>query len=165
MVVGRAGPTDAAGSAPYFLKMSAGVHAVAQGLVHGLALAVHGPAVGDALLEGSALSQRAYGGEEAGLEPARGTDPDPPGTCRQARSPGPSSWRRSGWSRSRNQPSRVSSSLVKGPLLPQWGQVKPSGRISAAESSYQALEPFSAKSLETAAMVSSVQMGLPQSGQ
>src|SRR5699024_4392359 len=64
-----------------------------------------------------------------------------------------------------NQPSRVSSSLVKGPLLPQWGQVKPWGRISAAERSYQALEPFSAKRALTAAMVSSVQMGLPQSGQ
>ena len=61
-----------------------------------------------------------------------------------------------------NQPSRVSSSLVKPLFFPQWGQVKPSGRISAASNSYQALEPRSAKSLETAAMVSSVQMGLPQ---
>ena len=64
-----------------------------------------------------------------------------------------------------NQPSRVSSSLVKPVLLPQWGQVKPWGRISAASISYQALEPFSPKSLLTAAMVSSLQMGLPQSAQ
>ena len=42
----------------------------AQRLVHGLALAVHGPAVGDALLEGRALAQGAHGGEQGGLEPA-----------------------------------------------------------------------------------------------
>ena len=64
-----------------------------------------------------------------------------------------------------NQPSRVSSSLVKPLLEPQWGQVKSLGRMSAASVSYQALEPFSPKSLDTAAMVSSVQMGLPQSAQ
>ena len=62
-----------------------------------------------------------------------------------------------------NQPSRVSSSLVKPPLEPQWGQAKSAGRMSEAYISYQALEPFSPKSLLTAAMVSSVQMDLPQS--
>ena len=46
------------------------VHAVAQGLVHGSALAVHGPAVGDALLEGRALAEGAHGGQQRGLEPA-----------------------------------------------------------------------------------------------
>ena len=64
-----------------------------------------------------------------------------------------------------NQPSRVSSSLVKPVLEPQWGQAKSSGRISLASISYQALEPFSPKSLLTASMVSSVTMGLPQSAQ
>ena len=64
-----------------------------------------------------------------------------------------------------NQPSNVSSSLVKPPLFPQWGQAKSWGRISAASISYQALEPRSANRALTAAMVSSVQMGLPQSGQ
>ena len=64
-----------------------------------------------------------------------------------------------------NQPSRVSSSLVKPLLEEQWGQAKSLGRMSAASISYQALEPFSAKSLLTAWMVSSVQMGLPQSVQ
>ena len=62
-----------------------------------------------------------------------------------------------------NQPSRVSVSFSKPLLPPQWGQAKPSGRMSAASSSNQALEPFSPKSLLTAAMVSSVQTGLPQS--
>jgi hypothetical protein len=38
--------------------------------VHGLALAVHGPAVGDALLEGRALTEGAHGGQQRGLEPA-----------------------------------------------------------------------------------------------
>ena len=47
-----------------------GIHAVAQRLVHGLALAVHRPAVGDALLERSAAAQRAYGYQQGGLEPA-----------------------------------------------------------------------------------------------
>ena len=62
-----------------------------------------------------------------------------------------------------NQPSRVSSSLVKPALEPQWGQVKPSGRISSASLANQALEPSFSKRAEMAAMVSSVQMGLPQS--
>ena len=38
--------------------------------MHGLALAVHRPAVGDALLERSAAAQRAYGYQQGGLEPA-----------------------------------------------------------------------------------------------
>ena len=63
-----------------------------------------------------------------------------------------------------NQPSRVSTSLVKC-LPPQWGQVKPSGKISMASSSNQLLEPFSPKRSETALMVSSVQTGFWQSEQ
>ena len=47
-----------------------GIDAVAEALVHRAALAVHGPAVGDALLEGSALTERAHGGQQGGLEPA-----------------------------------------------------------------------------------------------
>ena len=62
-----------------------------------------------------------------------------------------------------NQPSRVSSSLSKPDLEPQWGQVKPSGRISSAVLANQALEPSFSNRAEMAAMVSSVQMGLPQS--
>ena len=53
-----------------FVNHLGGVHAVSGGFVHGLALAVHRPAVGDALLEGSPLAQRAHGGEQGGLEPA-----------------------------------------------------------------------------------------------
>ena len=56
MVVGGAGPqTDHIRTV--LLEDLRGVHAVAQGLVHGTALAVHGPAVGDALLEGCALAE------------------------------------------------------------------------------------------------------------
>ena len=62
-----------------------------------------------------------------------------------------------------NHPSRVSSSLVKPDALPQWGQVKPAGRISAASLANQALEPSAAKRSEMIPMVSSVAMGLPQS--
>ena len=62
-----------------------------------------------------------------------------------------------------NQPSSVSSSLVKPEFLPQCGQVKPLGRMSAASISNQALEPFSSNRLATASMLSSVQTGLPQS--
>ena len=62
-----------------------------------------------------------------------------------------------------NQPSRVSLSFSKPALLPQWGQVKPSGSMSSASISNQALEPFFSKILAMASMVSSVQMGLPQS--
>ena len=48
-----------------------GVHPVAQGLVHGLAFPVHGPAVGDAGLEGGlGHPGGAHGGEQSGLEPA-----------------------------------------------------------------------------------------------
>ena len=49
---------------------AAAVDAVAEGLVHGLALAVHGPAVGQALLIGCALAQRADSHQQTGLEPA-----------------------------------------------------------------------------------------------
>ena len=62
-----------------------------------------------------------------------------------------------------NQPSSVSLSCSKPADLPQWGQVKPSGRNSSASLANQALEPSLAKRSEMAAMVSSVQMGLPQS--
>ena len=62
-----------------------------------------------------------------------------------------------------NHPSRVSSSLVKPLALPQWGQVKPAGRMSAASLANQALDPSAAKRSEITWMVSSVTMGLPQS--
>ena len=63
-----------------------------------------------------------------------------------------------------NQPSSVSVSCVKC-LPPQCGQVKPSGRMSAAGRSNQALLPSFSKSLATASMLSSVQTGLWQSSQ
>ena len=62
-----------------------------------------------------------------------------------------------------NQPSRVSSSLVKPLDLPQWGQVKPAGRMSAASLANQALEPSAPNRSLMSWMVSSVTMGLPQS--
>ena len=62
-----------------------------------------------------------------------------------------------------NQPSSVSVSFSKPALLPQWGQVKPAGRMSSAAMSNQALEPFFSNREATASMLSSVQMGLPQS--
>ena len=62
-----------------------------------------------------------------------------------------------------NQPSSVSVSFSKPAALPQWGQVKPLGRISAASISNHALEPFSSNRPATASMLSSVQTGLPQS--
>ena len=69
VVVGGSGPQAQHVGAVLF-KDLCGIHAVAQGLVHGLALAVHGPAVGDALLEGCALAKGAHGGQQRGLEPA-----------------------------------------------------------------------------------------------
>ncbi len=60
-----------------------------------------------------------------------------------------------------NQPSRVSVSFSKS-FPPQWGQVRPSGISSIASFWNQMLEPDSPKSREMWAMVSSVQMGLPQ---
>ena len=130
--------------------------------MHGLALAVHGPAVGDALLEGSPLAQRAHGGEQGGLEPAAVLV-----QTLHIHVGGPEAWSffmAAKWEEPEsNQPSRVSVSLVKPALAPQWGQAKPSGRISSASLANQALEPSAAKSLEMASMVSSVQMGLPQS--
>ena len=62
-----------------------------------------------------------------------------------------------------NQPSSVSVSFSKPAALPQWGQVKPLGRMSAASMSNQALEPSFSKRDATASMLSGVQMGLPQS--
>ena len=61
-----------------------------------------------------------------------------------------------------NQPSSVSVSFSKC-LPPQCGQVKPSGTSSSASFSNQMFEPNSPKSFEIFAIVSSVQMGLPQS--
>ena len=61
-----------------------------------------------------------------------------------------------------NQPSRVSVSLVKPDLLPQWGQAKPPAG-SPPLLGEPGVGASAAKSLEMAAMVSSVQMGLPQS--
>ena len=46
------------------------IHAVAEGLVHGLALTVDRPAVGQALAVRSALAERADGHEQGRLEPA-----------------------------------------------------------------------------------------------
>ena len=63
-----------------------------------------------------------------------------------------------------NQPSRVLVSWEKC-LPPQWGQTKPSGRISHAGRSNQALEPSFSKSWATASMLSSVQTGFLQSSQ
>ena len=62
-----------------------------------------------------------------------------------------------------NQPSSVSVSCVKPLALPQCGQVKPSGRMSAASMSNHAFEPFFSNRFATASIVSSVQTGLPQS--
>ena len=63
-----------------------------------------------------------------------------------------------------NQPSRVSLLLGEAAL----GAAVGAGEVGRQDFGslhrrYQALEPFSPKSLETASMVSSVQMGLPQS--
>ena len=69
MVVGGAGPqTQQVGAV--LLEDLGGIHTVAQRLVHGLALAVHRPAVGDALSERGAAAQRAHGHQQGGLEPA-----------------------------------------------------------------------------------------------
>ena len=69
MIVGGASPqTHDVGAV--FLNQVGGVNAVAQRLVHGASLTVHRPAVGQNLLEGCAVSQRANGGQKAGLEPA-----------------------------------------------------------------------------------------------
>ena len=69
MIVGRACP-EAADVSAVFLEHVGGIDAVAEGFVHGLALAVDGPAVRDALFERSALAQCADGGQQRGLEPA-----------------------------------------------------------------------------------------------
>ncbi len=52
-----------------FLDQVGGVNAVAKGLVHGPALAVYRPAMGQHLTEGSTLVKGTYGGQEGGLEP------------------------------------------------------------------------------------------------
>ena len=69
MIVGGASP-QAHDVGAVFLDQVGGVNAVAQRLVHGASLTVHRPAVGQNLLEGCAVSQRADGGQKAGLEPA-----------------------------------------------------------------------------------------------
>ena len=69
MVVGGGGP-QADDIRAELLDQVGGVYAVAQGLVHGTALAVYGPAVGQNLTEGSTLVQSADGGQKGGLEPA-----------------------------------------------------------------------------------------------
>ena len=63
-----------------------------------------------------------------------------------------------------NQPSRVSVSCVKC-VPPQCGHTKPSGRMSFASRSNQALEPSFSNSSATASMLSSVQTGFLQSSQ
>ena len=69
MIVGRACP-EAADVGAVFLEHVGGIDAVAEGFVHGLALAVDGPAVRDAFLKRSALAQCADSGQQRGLEPA-----------------------------------------------------------------------------------------------
>ena len=69
MIVGRACPQTADIRA-VLLEYVGGIDAVAERFVHGLALAVDGPAVGDALFKGSALAQRADRGQQRRLEPA-----------------------------------------------------------------------------------------------
>ena len=69
VVVGGGGP-QADDVRAVVLDQVRRVNTVAQGFVHGPALAVHRPAVGQHLLEGSAAVQRAHGGQKAGLEPA-----------------------------------------------------------------------------------------------
>ena len=64
-----------------------------------------------------------------------------------------------------NQPSSVSVSLVKPWSQPQCGQVKPAGKISSASLANQALLPSFSNRAAISSMVSSVQIGLPQSGQ
>ena len=114
--------------------------------------------------EGRALAQRAHGGEQAGLEPAavlvqalhiHGGGPEALVLLHGGKVGGAGV-----------EPAVQGVLLLGKPVLPpQWGQVKPWGRMSLASISYQALEPFSPKSLLTASMVSSVTMGLPQSAQ
>ena len=112
MVVGGGGPQTQDVRA-VLIEDVGGIHAVAQRLVHGLALAVHGPAVGDALLEGRALAEGAHGGQQGGLEPAAVLVQALQIHGRQARSPGPASWTAKWVEPESNQPSRVSLSLVK----------------------------------------------------
>ena len=69
MIVRGAGP-QAQQVRAVLVEDLGGVHAVAQGLVHGAALTVHGPAVGQALLEGGPPLQRAHGHQQGALEPA-----------------------------------------------------------------------------------------------
>ena len=69
MVVGGGGPEPEQVRAEVLHDVG-GVHAVAEALVHRAALAVHGPAVGQAGLEGRAVSGCADGDQQARLEPA-----------------------------------------------------------------------------------------------
>ncbi len=62
VIVRGPGPqTDDVGAK--FLDQVSGIHTIAQGLVHSPALAVHGPAVGQDIAEGRAVSESAYGGQ------------------------------------------------------------------------------------------------------
>ena len=69
MVVGGGGP-QADNIRAEVLNEVGRIDAVAQRLVHGPALTVYGPAVGQHLFEGGALIQRANGGQKGRLEPA-----------------------------------------------------------------------------------------------
>ncbi len=69
MVVRRTGP-EADHIRAELIDDVGGIDTVAEGLVHGLALTVHSPAVGQALAVGSALPQRADSNQQRGLEPA-----------------------------------------------------------------------------------------------
>ena len=69
VIIRRACP-QAADVRAVFLEHVRRIDAVAEGLVHGLALAVDRPAVRDALFKGSALPKRADRRQKARLEPA-----------------------------------------------------------------------------------------------
>ena len=69
MIVCAAGPQTQQVCAVLFHDVGR-INAVTKALVHRAALAVNGPAVGQALLEGCALAHRANSGQQACLEPA-----------------------------------------------------------------------------------------------
>ena len=69
-VIVRAGGPQAQDIRAVLVEHVRGIDAVAKALVHGLALAVDRPAVGDALLKGRALAEGADSGQQRRLEPA-----------------------------------------------------------------------------------------------
>ena len=69
MIVSRARP-EAEQIGAELLHDLSGIHAVAERLVHGFALAVDGPAMGQAFLIRCTFAQRTDGDEQGGLEPA-----------------------------------------------------------------------------------------------